>query len=274
MPGFVTCPTCREELDIPTELRGRPVRCAACGETFTPPADEAAPVARRASRPEPRDDPTDDREEDDDQRPRRRDFARRPPRRKKSNAWVWILLFGTFSVCCLGCGGFLVFAMKFADPKLVDYKSPDGRFDAAFPGKVAVATEPQPQKGDLGATTTYEHARTMLGAPIDTYFVRSIEFRRPPTKASGDRAVKEVVDELAASGTNDRRSVASLDGVTATEIFVTLPEDGQALLARIAVIGDRLYVVGVRGQSIDTQQEQIRVRTFWDRFAAKGKRGE
>ena len=274
MPGFVTCPTCREELDIPAELRGRPVRCAACGEAFTPPADGAAPTAGRARRPEPRDDPTDDRDDDEDDRPRRRrDFDRRPPRRRKSNAWVWILLFGTFGVCCLGCGGFVVFAMKLVDPSLADYKSPDGRFEAAFPGKVAVATDPPPQKGDLGAGTRHEHSRKMLGVPFDTYFVRSVEFRRPPTKASAERAVKEVADELAASGTQGRRDLASLAGVPATEVFVNLPDD-EALLARVAVIGDRLYVVGVRGTSLDDQQGQMRVRTFWDRFSAKGNKGE
>jgi len=34
MPSVVRCPSCERPLQIPEELRGRPVRCPACGQVF------------------------------------------------------------------------------------------------------------------------------------------------------------------------------------------------------------------------------------------------
>ena len=267
MPGFVTCPNCSEELDIPAELRGSPVRCAACGGAFTPPA-AGVPVVRRAERQEPRDDPRDDGRAEE--RPRHRAPAGRP--RRRSNAWVWLLALGVFGVCCAGCGGFAVLAVNLGNPELVDYAAPDGRFEAAFPGPVAVATRPQPKRGLLGPATEYEHRRTIAGQTIDTYFVRSVELRERPTPDAAEAAVARVADELAAEGKQASRRPALLDGAEALELVVTYPDRVQkeALVARVAVIGDRLYVVGVRGQALNKPKEQVRVGEFWDRFRAKG----
>ena len=55
MPSPVTCPSCGERLDIPADLRGTPVRCAACSNVFAPPpaGDEAPAVRVAAPAPEP-----------------------------------------------------------------------------------------------------------------------------------------------------------------------------------------------------------------------------
>lgn len=271
MPGFVTCPNCSEELDIPAALRGKAVRCAACAKSFTVPPDDAPPSPPRAARVEPRDDPRDSGADDFEPRPRRRSFDRPPPRRR-SNAWLWLLLFGSLGTCCVGCGGFLVFAVSFADPDLTDYAAPDGRFATAFPGPVAVDTKPQPKGGTVGATTSYEHRRTIFGQVFDNYFVRAIELRDDPDDRKVEKAVAQVVDELVAGGVEVKRGRASLGTYDATEVMVSY-RDGpqeQVLVARVAAVGDRIYVVGIRGQSLTKPDEQLRLREFWDRFSAKG----
>ena len=275
MPGFVICPTCGEELDIPQQLRGSPVRCAACGNAFTPPTEADVPVASRVPRSEPRDNPRDDDRYEDEPRPRRRSFDR-PPRRR-SNLWVWLLLFGTAGFCCLGCGGFIVFAVGMLDPTLTDYQSPDGRFSAAFPGPVEVAAQPLPGKGVLGPTTVYNHRRTILGGQVfDIYFVRSIELRGDPDEREQAKAINDALADLITDGKEVKRSRTNLDGADATEVMVTYPDRPQpeALVARAAVIGERLYVVGVRGQALNKPEEQQRAVEFWSRFAVKRPAGE
>src|SRR5687767_403404 len=100
MPSPVTCPSCGERLDIPADLRGTPVRCAACANVFVPPpaggddAPEARP-ARPAARPaEPA---AEDEYVDDRDRPRRR--------KRGGSGWLWVLLGGLGLTTCLCCGG-------------------------------------------------------------------------------------------------------------------------------------------------------------------------
>ena len=278
MPGFVTCPNCGEELDIPPELRGSPVRCAACGDAFTPPIDiPAVPVAPRANRAEPRDNPRDEAgRSEDEPRPRRRS-ANRPPRRGP-NVLLWLMLLGTAGFCCLGCAGFIVFALGMLDPTLTDYESPDGRFTAAFPGPVEVSPQPLPGEGVLGPTTVYTHRRTILGGQLfDAYFVRSVELRGDPDEREKRRAVKEVLTELIGDGTEVNQTKANLDGAEATEVQVNYPRhkpQAETLVARVAVIGDRLYAVGLRGQALDKPEQQQRALEFWSRFAVKRRAGD
>src|SRR4051812_11148209 len=125
MPGFtyppapasrlmsrpVVCPHCGEELDIPSELRGRDVRCASCRNIFHAAADAPAPprASRAASgRVQPgRDEPG--RSTDDDDRAPWDDSPRR--RRKSRMRWLWAMLGcgGVLAfVGCCGCGAFLM----------------------------------------------------------------------------------------------------------------------------------------------------------------------
>ena len=116
MPRPVVCPKCREELDIPPELRGGDVRCASCATVFTPAVepddrpsargwDESPVQPRRANRAtRDRDDSSRDADLD-------RDFDDRSSSRRRSNAprksgmlWLWLMLGGTFGICALGCG--------------------------------------------------------------------------------------------------------------------------------------------------------------------------
>jgi hypothetical protein len=84
MNDTVACPSCRRALRVPENLQGQPVRCPACGTTFTA-EDDARPPRRRAEgRVEyvpPRDEQEEERprrarrrwdDEEDEDRPRRR----------------------------------------------------------------------------------------------------------------------------------------------------------------------------------------------------------
>ena len=68
MPLSVTCPGCREPLDVDEEYRTWKVRCPRCETEFVP--DDRRP-ARAADRPPPRRVRDDDYDDEDD-RPRRR----------------------------------------------------------------------------------------------------------------------------------------------------------------------------------------------------------
>ena len=77
MTELVACPRCGDALDIPVELLGQPVRCAACRTVFSPTPTDAIPTAPRAMRP---------------WTPPRTADAGDPA--AKSNGWVW------WSCCC------------------------------------------------------------------------------------------------------------------------------------------------------------------------------
>lgn len=274
MPPPVVCPQCREELDIPAEFRGRPVRCSACNGVFTPPADAAdnvpvVPTRRPADRDsrrdfDDRDDPIDRGDRDDGRESARRPGARRPPPpvQKSSLLWLWLLLAGTGGVCCLGCGGVARFAMRVADPDLVPYTSADGQFRAAFPGPPTVGTRAD---GDRTATTV-EWKRMLMGQAFETYFVHSTDLKRPPRGAAADKEARIAADAVVnrQGFRQTRRTPVEYAGGAGYEVHAAGDGD-EVAMARVIVAGDRLYVVGVRGRGLDPN-DAMRVENFWAAF--------
>ena len=272
MPPPVVCPQCREELDIPAELRGRPVRCSACNGVFTPPVADDVPVVpprrpadRDPARDDDRDDPVDRGGRDDGREFSRRPGSRRPPpppARRGSFLWLWMLLAGTGGVCCLGCGGLLRFGMRVADPNLVPYTSEDGRFRAAFPGKPTVGTRAD---GDR-PTTTVEWKRMLMGQAFETYFIHTTDLKRPLRKAAADKEAKIAADAVVnrPGFRETKRAAVDYAGGSGYEVHAA-GEGDEVTMARVIVAGDRLYVVGVRGHGLDPN-DAMRVEKFWDGF--------
>ena len=53
MPDPIICPHCREQLDIPAEYHGRPVRCASCQNVFAAGSEGDVPGAHRLAKARP-----------------------------------------------------------------------------------------------------------------------------------------------------------------------------------------------------------------------------
>ena len=265
MPRPVVCPQCREELDIPAEFRGRPVRCSACNGVFTPVAADVPSMSRAAPRRAAADDDFDSRRD----RPRRA-----APRRAAGHVWLWVLLAGTVGTCCLGCGGLVAWAVSLDKPTLKPYTAADGKYQAGFPGDPKVGTEPA--FDGTSTTTTVEWKRTILGDVLETYFVHTTDLKRPPTKAQAARLVAKAAADLARrpGSTELYRQPTVTAGRDGVEVHIQHPED-ETTMARVFITADRVYVVGLTGKGVDIQNNQ-RIGLFWDAFkltdgAAAGK---
>ena len=274
MPRPVTCPHCREELDIPAEYRGREVKCAACERVFTPPVDaqppasrterdwDAVPTSRRTARDDVRDDfPRErggyDRDDDRwDDRPRRR--------RKGSTAWVWALLIGVFTLCVLPCGGFMVWAVMLAFPDFQPYDAPDGKYRAEFPGKTFTYTN----KTDAGQDRTCVEFKRSL--PLETYFVHHVDLPAAVVRDQ-DRVFGDACDQALAKSpgsTEVYRTPTTYDGYPAIDQYVEHPGDGGGTLTRFVLAGRRLYAVGITCQN-GIDMTEPRAEHFLNAFKVK-----
>lgn len=247
--SLVSCPSCRNELEIPPELLGGPVRCANCLTVFSPPVAEVPTVAvakRIAS----------DRDEFqfDDAKPSR------------SRAWLWLLLFGcTLLTCtCFGsCAGLIGIQAK---PAMKPYAAGDGRFTASFPGN------PNP------VFKTANDGREILGVEVvrilpseEHYFVEYIvlvdkELTKDDQKIAADTLAKWMQDQ---NGTIMETDVIDHKGLPAAQIFGQFNIFGGRgnVVARAVRDGDRLYIVGVSGA---VAQWNDRVEKFLDDFTPQG----
>jgi LSD1 subclass zinc finger protein len=281
MPRPVVCPHCSEELDIPLEFRGRPVRCAVCQTVFTPPADGAAPPVpappslpapgtwdeHRPSRRPVRDDDRPSRRparDDDDFGDRYRDLDRdddrdrwddRPRRRKRgSNTWVWLLVLGVFGLCVLPCGGLIVFGIALDHPSFQPYDSAKGRFTAEFPGKPA---ETQQAAETGGIRHAVEYRRSL---PEETYFVHYLDLPAQPT---GDKAIDKVLQDacdrtvrILPGSSEESRSPTTADGYPAMDLHVEHP-GGTSTFVRFVLAGRRLYSVGITGAGLAAESQRL-----------------
>jgi hypothetical protein len=282
MPRPVVCPHCSEELDIPSEFRGRPVRCAVCQNVFTPPADGAPPAPslpapgtwdedRPSRRPLREDAPparrVAAREEDDrGYRDRDRDHDldrdadwdrwddRRRRRRRGSNTWVWLLVLGVVGLCVLPCGGLLVLGIALDHPSFEPYDSAKGRFTAEFPGKPA---ETQ-QTTETGATRyCTEYRRTI---PEETYFVHYLDLSG---RAGGDKGTDQVLQDACdrtvrnmPGSTEVSRSPTTFGGHPAMDLQVEHP-GGTSTIVRFVLAGRRLYSVGITGAGLADESQRL-----------------
>lgn len=261
MPRAVVCPNCLVELDIPEELFGQPVRCATCATVFTPSQVAAAPVARprrSLDRAESRNTAL------DEVQPGR-------PRAKPSGAGrglfavVSLLLAGTFGVCCLGCVGLLVVGQRLDDPAMQAYKSPDGQFEAVFPGV------PSPAPLTLSDGTKLlgvAHSRRMMGQEFDNCSVRYFDLpKAPKTDAARDAVLattaKAVVGARAFDFTVDQEKT-TVDGYPALEITAQDADPQVEMYARIVLADKRVYVVTYEGRGLAPQSQ--RLDKFWTAF--------
>jgi hypothetical protein len=254
----VVCPQCGEELDIPSELRGREVRCATCRTVFTAAADSPAPPrATRAAtgRPLP------SRPLDDDRAP----WDESPRRRRKSGmTWLWVLLLGGGGLTCLGCCGCGIFAVNLDNPNLVPHESQKGRFAAGFP-----ATPLEAQRvGEDGVTRECtESTRELFLGAEETYFVHYRDLpaapkdeaaRQAALDAAGDREVAKYPGSR-----QESRTKTTLGGDPAVDVYVAHP-DTSLTYVRLVLSGKRLYAVGISGPGLDPQS--MRLKKFLDSF--------
>ncbi len=255
----VACPNCRVELDVPEELLGQPVRCSSCATTFTP-----AGPARVAPRGDRRAEGNDSRNAalDDEERPRR------PEPRKSGRGLlgvVSLLLAGTFGVCCLGCVGMGVVGVRLDNPTLQVYKSPDGQFEASFPGP------PTPTENALGddlKLTGVEHTRNMLGQKFDTCTVLFYDLpKAPATDAARDKVLQETADAYVAGqaemGKSSQKKLTT-QGYPTLELVMVGDDPQLSVYARVLVAGKRVYVVSYDGHGLAPNSQ--RLANFWDKF--------
>ncbi len=261
MPRAVVCPNCLVELDIPEELAGQPVRCATCSTVFTPSQAAAAPVARPRR--------TLDRAESrntalDEERPRR-------PRPKPSGAGRMLLIVGlvlgggAFGLCCLGVFGLRVVTERLDDPVMQAYKSPDGQFEAVFPGPTTAAPL---TLSDGTKMLGVAHSRRAMGKEFDTCSVRYFDLPKAPrTDAARDAVLastaKAVVGPRAFDFAVDQEKT-TVDGYPALEITAQDADPQIEMYARIVLADKRVYVVTYEGHNLDA--DSPRLKKFWAGF--------
>ncbi|OWK37658.1 hypothetical protein [Fimbriiglobus ruber] len=255
MPRPVTCPNCREELDIPAELRGQDVRCAACAVVFVPPTTDVVPTARR--QPASTGPDYDDRGRWDDAPRRRR------PRPRGSMLWVWLLLFGVVGSCVFGCGGLLALGMFMEFPNFQGYDSAAGRFHAEFPGKPTEREEvvdgPEP--------VLYLWTEFHREFPDETYFVYYTDFLARDLKPGPDQLLEKACDRAVARTPGSEevsRQPAMHDGYPARDLVIRSPDSNGETVVRFVLVGKRLYAVGITGEFVNADSQ--RVRHFHERF--------
>ena len=236
MTDLVTCPKCRDQLDVPVEFRGQPVKCATCQAVFTVPhAASAEPPVARSARPGSRGRPHDHHEGDE-----------RPA--KRSNGTVWFLLFGTALVCgaiAAGCAGVALWAYN---PTMELHKSDEGKFQIEFPAP------PQPfsEGGDKGTTVKGVEARLEMNDSrfFVKYFDRSKkQAGQEPEATLADVAKAEIA--ALAGGVEAGRSVTTHAGHPALDVQI---EQGSQFAKRVTILrvvlaGSRIYVLGTQGQN-------------------------
>lgn len=228
MPRPVICPHCREELDIPPELRRREVRCAVCRNTFVPDVDGREAPDEFAARTRPRD------EFDDEPRPRRR---------AGSNRTAWVVVLGMFTCCGLGCGGFCVWAVVLQFPDFQPFESKEGRFHAEFPGEPKEAAVNDGRGG-----VEFSHERAI---PKERFFVRyadldvkgNVDDQKAARllKDAADRAVRQVGGSKELS-----RASSTVGGYDAIDLLIQHPNRTHTVV-RLILAKKRLYAVGVTG---------------------------
>ena len=256
----VACPNCRVELDIPEELLGQPVRCSSCATTFTPPGggDSGDDRPRRGDRRSSRNVSL-----DDDDRPRRR-----PEARKSGGGLltvVGLLLAGTFGVCCLGCVGLFAVGVAADNPTLEVYKSPDGQFEASFPGPPS-ATENV--LNDEITLTGVAHTRHLMGQDFDTCTVLFHDLPNAPgTDAARDKALQATADAFVAAQGDapmSKQAKTTVQGYPALELTLQGDDPQLSTFARVILADRRVYVVSYDGHGLAPESQ--RLAHFWEKF--------
>jgi hypothetical protein len=234
---------------------------------FTPPPadtdeppEEATSTARPTARRVARADESDDFDD-------RGDRDRRRPRRRGSLTWLWFLFGGLGLMGCLCCGGFGLVFYASENPTFQPYSSPEGKFTAEFPGPTV------PQRLALGEgkpMTGVESRREMYQ---ETYFIYYVDLPKAPRDDKVDDVLQKAATDLIAAkgrpGQPTTKAPATHGGHPAVEVHVQVVpfEPSSGLVARVVLVGKRLYVIGVNGQ---VMPEQNRVEHFLQSFKITG----
>jgi len=245
----VICPHCREPLEIPSELRGSEVRCAACNTVFTVPmVSEPPTVTVRLPRAE-------------------RSFAA-PLNQPKSNRSVWVLLFITLVLVggmTALCAGLMAWS---TNPRMFPAVDPGGRFKLEMPGEA----KPIAQIGEGGAAVTgFESPRPMSE---DRYFIKHYDLKADADVADPQAILAAAIQrEVAGSapGPETARQLTMHDGYPALDAWY---ETGPVLMShstilRAILVGRRVYLLGAKGQSLQPQMWWI-MRFFKSFEVAEG----
>lgn len=246
MTDAVTCPHCREHLDIPAEFRGRPVRCGNCQTVFTPTTDDVPVVTRSSSRPAvPRARHVDDDEYD------------RPPRRQ-SNAGVVLLVAVTLFAVGGCCGGISLIGYHETNPEFVTYASPEGKFKVDFPAEKpskSSITNPLDDKLEGEMVT----AERVYGE--ERYTVKSYPLHPAGEKLTPEQALKQVADaevgllDAKPEVKRDARDDLKHGGFPAVDVMTGSGNGftGRQGMVRVILAGKRVYVLSVTGQQVHPQ---------------------
>lgn len=233
MTDLVTCPSCRDQLDVPTEFRGRSVKCATCQTVFPVPAEPEPPSvrpSRAGARTRPRD------PDDFDDTPKRR-----------GNGLVWFLLLGTLLVCggiSLACAGFSVWLYN---PPMKAHTSDDGKFTVEFPGDPA----PFQQTGEKGVVMKGMEARRQTNEM--RFSVKYYDLPKAPQ--DDEQAVAEAIkSEIAslAAGSELQRQTTRHAGFPALDVQLSQgPEFLRRItILRVVLVGKRVYILMAQGQNL------------------------
>jgi hypothetical protein len=256
----VTCPNCREVLDVPAELAGSTVRCGACQFVIEPGAGRVptVPRAEPARRPELRDDS---------------DLPDELPQPKKSLAWLWILL-GVGGFSCVGCCGLVGFlGFKVENPTWTKYTAPDGAFTVDFPGDTPqTLTRPLPLPGDKPLTLVLSISERKLAQ--ERYAVGVCDL--PKIEEKIDKALAELYIEACLNGLKNQpgttvkelsRTNITLFGQPGKEYVGTFSDSNirnGRVTRRIFVLNNKLYMLSAMGR--DTGPPSDRIERFFSSF--------
>lgn len=251
MTDPVTCPHCREHLDIPAELRGRAVRCASCQNVFTTPplpsgdADRFPPPERTDDRPPPR-------------RDRSTGADLPPPRRpRQSNGGVWVLLLLTTLVlggCVAGCVGFVTWVYN---PKFHPFVSKAGKFQVEFPDDPNPAVDDGQGSGAITVTGRREQTQ-------ERYVVKCYPLPAKLRQLPEEEKLTELVKaELTAEGVGAElnRENTTHDGFPALDVMASNGGDlfnRRVTILRCVLTDGTVYVAIAQGQNLEPQAWWVR----------------
>jgi hypothetical protein len=256
----ITCPNCREVLDVPAELAGSAVRCGACQFVVEPVMGRVPTVLRaEPARQRERRDELDDTE---------------PPRPKKSLMWLWILL-GLGGLSCAGCCGIVGFlGYKVENPTWTKYSAPEGAFTAEFPGDTPqTTTRSIPLPGNTKSLTlTLTISERKLAQ--ERYAVGVCDL--PKTEEKLDKALAEVYIEACLKGLANQPGITvkqisltnmTLFGQPGKEYIGTFTDSGirnGRVTRRLFVLDNKLYMLSAMGRDGGPPPE--RVEKFFSSF--------
>lgn len=255
MNDTATCPHCREDLDIPLELFGQPVRCASCREVFIPPVRPLKLELESIRRP--------DLPSISVPIPKRTteasnlDFDSEPRPQRKSNVTIWVLVLLMLFVMgggLMSCLGLLWFTQN---PEMVAVEDADAAYEVEFPGDA----KPIQEKGELGAEIAgYELRRPMSK---DLYFVR--HFALPANQQNVapadvlDQICQKQIENLGA-GAEFKREQTKHQGYPALDVWLQKGKNFVKVVTiiRIIVAKGRVYVLVASGANLQPQSWWVR----------------